>query len=160
MAAKKTTTKTGGTSKKTTAESAAPADDATGDTTGGDATGGAATATPAVTTALNQQIVQAVDKTNQVVLGAAGTEANGVSYQKVAQAAAFSVQDSTDYLRNVMTMAATAQGVCLQLMIAEKTTDPYATIMKDAQAAVTASQENFAAVGTASAAVVNAFPSS
>ncbi len=112
------------------------------------------------TSALNQQIVQAVDKTNQVVLGAAATEANGVAYQKVAQAAAFSVQDSTDYLRNIMTIAATAQGVCLQKMISTEEVEPYAQIMQKAQEAVTAAQTNFAAVGTSSASVASGFPNS
>lgn len=113
-----------------------------------------------VTTALNQQIVQAVDKTNQVVMDAAGAEANGVGYQKVAQAAAFSVQDSTDYMRNIMTIAATTQGVCLQLMISEETTSPYSDIMTQAQDAVTAAQKNFEAVGTSAAKTLEAFPSS
>lgn len=114
----------------------------------------------APTSALNQQIVQAVDKTNQVVIGSAAAEANGVAYQKVAQAAAFSVQDSTDYLRNIMTIAATAQGVCLQQMLEKEVTSPYSEIMTQAQAAVTAAQTNFASVGTSSAAVVAAFPTS
>lgn len=118
------------------------------------------TQTAVTTSALNQQIVQAVDKTNQVVLGAAETEANGVGYQKVAQAAAFSVQDSTDYMRNIMTIAATTQGVCLQLMISEETTSPYADIMTQAQNAVTAAQKNFEAVGTSASKTLEAFPSS
>lgn len=118
------------------------------------------TGTPVETPALNQQIVQAVDKSNQVVLGAATTEANGIAYQKVAQAAAFSVQDSTDYLRNIMTIAATAQGVCLKLMITEKENIPtYTDIMVQAQKAVIAAQANFAAVGADAGTVVSNFPS-
>lgn len=111
--------------------------------------------------ALNQQIVQAVDKTNFVLMGAAGPEANGVAYQKVAQAAAFSVQDSTDYLRNIMTIAATVQGVCLQLMIkTPPTAAEYTPIIEAAQKAVTKAEENFAAVGAAAGEVVGEFPSS
>lgn len=126
---------------------------------GDDTTNGGAASVPTVATdALNQQIVQAVDKTNSVVIGAAREEATGIAFQKVAQAAAFAVQDSTDYLRNMMTMAAAAQGVCMQKMVAENTPEQYATIMTDIQAAVTAAQANFAAVGTSASAVVTAFP--
>jgi len=109
--------------------------------------------------ALNQQIVEAVQTTNQTVLGASGKEGAAVAYQKVAQAAAFSVQDATDYLRNVMTMASTATGVCLQLMIAKETTSPYTDIIEAATKAVTSAQQNFDAVGKSAGTVVSDFPS-
>ena len=118
-----------------------------------------ASPTASVPAALNQQTVEAVALTNKTVLGASGAEGAGVAYQKVAQAAAFSVQDSTDYLRNVMTMSSTATGVCLQLMIAKETTDPYEKIIEAAAKAVTSAQENFAAVGAAAGTVVANFPS-
>ncbi len=121
--------------------------------------GQAAPAAASVPAALNQQTVEAVALTNKTVLGASGAEGAGVAYQKVTQAAAFSVQDSTDYLRNVMTMSSTATGVCLQLMIAKQTTDPYDKIIEAAAKAVTSAQENFAAVGAAAGTVVSNFPS-
>ena len=137
-----------------------PAPEASASGSGSDSSAGATSAAGTDTSALNSQIVQAVDKTNSVAIDSAGPEANGIAYQKVAQAAAFSVQDSTDYMRNVMTMAATAQGICLQLMIAKQTTDPYTDIITAAQQAVTAAQTNFAAVGTSAGTVVGGFPSS
>lgn len=110
------------------------------------------------TSALNTSIVQAVDKNNTIMLSASGPEGAGMAYQKVSQAAAYSVQDSTDYLRNIMTMAATTTGVCMQKMIVEKSPDPWAQIMIKVQEAVTAAQENFSAVGVAAADVVSSFP--
>ncbi|WP_417460691.1 hypothetical protein [Kordiimonas sp.] len=117
--------------------------------------------TSLVTTELNQQIVQAVGMTNSVVLGAAGPEAAGIAYQKVAQAAAFSVQDATDYLRNIMTIAGTAQGVCLQLMIENPAlAAEYVPIITAATGAVTSAQTNFTEVGAAAGTIVSNFPSS
>lgn len=80
--------------------------------------GGGANNTP-LSTALNPQIVQAVGTTNHAVLNGAGPGANGIAYQKVAQAAAYAVQDSTDYMRNIMSMASATTGVALQKMLVE-----------------------------------------
>lgn len=110
-------------------------------------------------TALNQQIVAAVDFTADKVLKVAVQEGQSIAFQKVAQAAAFAVQDATDYLRNIQTIATAAQGVALSLMI-EKEDPFYIQVMTTAQEAVTAAQTNFAAVGTAAAGVVKEFGSS
>lgn len=105
---------------------------------------------------LNQQIVATVDFTKATVLGSAQQEGQSIAYQKVAQAAAFAVQDATDYLRNIQTIATAAQGVAMSLMI--ETKDPfYLTVLTAAQGAVTAAQTNFAEVGTAAAGVVKDF---
>ncbi len=114
---------------------------------------------PPLSTALNPQIVQAVGTTNHAVLNGAGPGANGIAYQKVAQAAAYAVQDSTDYMRNIMSMASATTGVAMQKMLAEKTTDPYADIIAAATKAVTDAQETFTKVGTASSGVVKDFDS-
>lgn len=115
------------------------------------ASGGAAVDT----SALNTQIVQAVDKTNAVVMSAAKPEGVGIAFQKVAQATSYAIQDSTDYMRNMMTMAAAVQGVCMEKMLATKEVDPYAQIMEKAQAAVTAAQKNMADVGTTAGTIVS-----
>ena len=120
--------------------------------------GGGANNTP-LSTALNPQIVQAVGTTNHAVLNGAGPGANGIAYQKVAQAAAYAVQDSTDYMRNIMSMASATTGVALQKMLVEKTTDPYADIINAATQAVTDAQQTFTNVCTASSGVVKDFDS-
>lgn len=120
---------------------------------------GGGTSSPPLSTALNPQIVQAVGTTNHAVLNGAGPGANGIAYQKVAQAAAYAVQDSTDYMRNIMSMASATTGVALQKMLVEKKTDPYADIIKAATQAVTDAQQTFTSVGTASSSVVKDFDS-
>jgi hypothetical protein len=121
--------------------------------------GSGGTNSPPLSTALNPQIVQAVGTTNHAVLNGAGPGANGIAYQKVAQAAAYAVQDSTDYMRNIMSMASATTGVALQKMLVEKKTDPYADIIKAATQAVTDAQQTFTSVGTASSSVVKDFDS-
>lgn len=115
--------------------------------------------TPPLSTALNPQIVQAVGTTNHAVLNGAIPGANGVAYQKVAQAAAYAVQDSTDYLRNIMSMASATTGVAMQQMLAKKEVDPYADIIKAATQAVTDAQKTFSNVGTSASSVVKDFDS-
>lgn len=109
-------------------------------------------------TAVNPQILSAVSTTNSTVLQASQDTGQGVAYQKVSQACAFSVQDATDYMRNVMTVALTAQGIALKLMIEKK--DPsYAPILTIAQQAVTQAQVAFTGIGTAASQIATTFPS-
>ncbi|HXQ66078.1 MAG TPA: hypothetical protein VN980_05865 [Alphaproteobacteria bacterium] len=108
-------------------------------------------------TTVNPQILSAVSSTNKSVLGASKETGAGVAYQKVSQAAAFAVQDATDYMRNVMTVALTAQGIALKLMIEKK--DPsYAPVLAAAQEAVTMANTAFGAIGATAGTVVSSFP--
>jgi hypothetical protein len=122
---------------------------------------------------VNAQIVDAVKTSTGAVMGsfeaypsktvstAQGTStvyANTIAYPKVSQAAAFAVQDATDYLRNIMTMSATAQGVIFKLMVENEATAPlYIPILEQVQAAVTASQKNLEEVGASAAKVLKDF---
>ncbi len=116
---------------------------------------------------VNQKVIDAVDYTQQFVFDNHNNKGQGtqtgtaIGYQKVSQAAAFAVQDATDYLRNMMTISATTQGVVLKLMVEHKEEAPlYIPILEQAQAAVTAAQENLEAVGTSAGTVMSKFPSS
>lgn len=125
---------------------------------------------------VNGQIVDAVETSTGAVMGsfktypdqtvspAHGTStvyANTIAYPKVSQAATFAVQDATDYLRNIMTMSTTAQGVIFKLMVENEAKAPlYIPILQQVQAAVTASQENLQAVGNSAAAVLSKFEES
>lgn len=127
---------------------------------GAPAAGAPAAAPPAPGPGVNSVILDAVTQSNGAVLGASGKGGSAIAYQKVAQAAAFAVQDSTDYLRNVMAMASAATGVALKKMVENPATAPqYTPILTAAQGAVTAAQENFANVGAAAGKVVSSFPS-
>ncbi|MGD8908704.1 MAG: hypothetical protein PVF13_02910 [Chromatiales bacterium] len=125
---------------------------------------------------VNGQVVDAVRTSTGAVMGAFndypdtsvapvhGTStvyANTIAYPKVSQAAAFAVQDATDYLRNIMTMSTTAQGVIFKLMVENEVKAPlYIPILQQMQAAVAASQENLEAVGKSAAAVLSGFEKS
>ncbi|MEJ2692696.1 MAG: hypothetical protein P8166_06440 [Candidatus Thiodiazotropha sp.] len=115
---------------------------------------------------VNGQIIDAVktstgavpDKAVSTPHGTSTVYANTIAYPKVSQAAAFAVQDATDYLRNIMTMSTTAQGVIFKLMVEDEAKAPlYIPILEQVQAAVTASQENLQAVGKSAAAVLSGF---
>ncbi|WP_254869690.1 hypothetical protein [Thalassospira lucentensis] len=153
----------GGASGSTEPKSADGGSDAAKD--GGDADGDdggskpAADNSPPLSTALNPQIVQAVGTTNHAVLNGAIPGANGVAYQKVAQASAYAVQDSTDYLRSIMSMASATTGVAMQKMLATKEVEPYSDIIAAAAKAVADAQDTFTKVGTAASSVVKDFDS-
>lgn len=116
--------------------------------------------------AVNGQIVEAVKTTTGFVYavdvtptqGVGTVHANTIAYPKVSQAAAFAVQDATDYLRNIMTISTTTQGVVAKLMVEHKEEAPlYFPILQQMQAAVTAAQESFEKVGVSAAKIMAEF---
>lgn len=112
---------------------------------------------------VNSQIVDAVQQTRNAVRIAADDTSKvldaGIGYQKASQAAAFAVQDATDYLRNVMTIASTTEGIVMKLMIEHKEEAAlYLPILTAAQGAVSAAAAALTAVGTAATGVATNFP--
>jgi flavin-binding protein dodecin len=117
-------------------------------------------------TAVNGQIVDAVKTTTGFVYaehltpgqGVGTVYANTIAYPKVSQAAAFAVQDATDYLRNIMTISTTTQGVVAKLMVEHyEQALLYAPILEQMQTAVTAAQQNFEKVGESAAKIMAEF---
>lgn len=135
--------------------------DESGDSGSGNDASAASAPVPASTgPGVNSVILDAVQQSNSAVLGASGNSGAAIAYQKVAQAAAFAVQDSTDYLRNIMAMSSAATGVALKKMVENPATAAqYTPVLTAAQGAVTAAQTNFQAVGTSAGSVVSGFPS-
>ncbi|MGH6871275.1 MAG: hypothetical protein ACREHE_07200 [Rhizomicrobium sp.] len=94
-----------------------------------DDTDAAATDDSISTSAVNQQIMGAVQASTEFAFGLT-TELNPVSgttrmsagvaiaYDKAAQAAALGVQDATDYERNVLSISSAAQGKALAMILA------------------------------------------
>lgn len=119
--------------------------------------------------AVNSQIIDAVKQSTDFVYasppndlapghGTGTVYANTVAYPKVSQAAAFAVQDATDYLRNITAMSTAAQGVIFSMMVKNKEQAPlYIPILQQVQAAVTAAQNNLKDVGTSSAQILKDF---
>lgn len=87
------------------------------------------------------------------------TSGAGKAFQSVSQSCAITVQDATDYLRNVMTISATATGVGVALIAAGDDTKGN-NLIDAAQKIMTNATSQFAAIGQAAAATLNAFPSS
>ncbi|MGZ8157850.1 MAG: hypothetical protein ACXWT1_09825 [Methylobacter sp.] len=110
---------------------------------------------------VNSQIVDAVKQTRDAVRIGENDKSkvvdSGIAYQKASQAAAFAVQDATDYLRNIMAISSTAQGMALKLFL--ETQDPlYVPIIEQAQKAVTEAAGNLETVGVSAISVATDFP--
>jgi len=84
------------------------------------------------------------------------TSGNGKAYQSVAQSAAIAIQDATDALRNISTIATTASGVAIAQALAEK---PNAPAMQEIQQMMTTAIQDYTAIANATVAMLNAFPS-
>lgn len=84
------------------------------------------------------------------------TSGNGKAYQSVAQSAAIAIQDATDALRNISTIATTASGVAIAQALAEK---PNPTALEEIQQMMTTAISDYTAIANATVAMLNAFPS-
>jgi hypothetical protein len=119
---------------------------------------------------VNQQILGAVQASTDFAFGltanliepvAGGTRLSAgaaIAFEKAAQAASLSVQDASDYARNVMSLAGVAQGKALAEILAGVNVDNATTAMTQAQAAVTAAVTAVGALTAAQTTMLNAFP--
>jgi hypothetical protein len=82
---------------------------------------------------------------------------SGKAFQSVAQSAAIAIQDATDTLRNVSTIASTAAGVALAQYVATLMPE-YKDVITESQTMMTNAVANFKAVGEEATKVVNNFP--
>jgi len=111
-------------------------------------------------TQVNPQIIDVINQSQsatmspQVVL----TSGAGKAYQSVAQSSAIAVQDATDTLRNISTIATTAMGVAMAQLLA--TGEPkYADAITTAQGMLSAATTEYANIGVAASTVLKQFPS-
>jgi hypothetical protein len=87
------------------------------------------------------------------------TSGAGKAYQSVAQSSAIAIQDATDALRNVTTIATAAAGVAIAHLLAAP--DPhgqYTAALKSAQDMMTQATTDYANIGQAAATILNGFP--
>ncbi|SEQ28246.1 hypothetical protein SAMN04488038_105127 [Solimonas aquatica] len=111
-------------------------------------------------TKVNAQIIDAINQVQMATMGpqVVLTSGAGKAYQSVAQSTAIAVQDATDALRNISTIATTAAGVAMAQYLA--TGDQrFATIIGTAQSMVSKATEDYGAIGAAAATVLKGFPS-
>src|SRR4051794_8614232 len=84
-------------------------------------------------------------------------EAAGRAYQLVAQSAAIAMQDATDALRNITTLATTAAGVAMAQFLASG--DPASLeLLGHARKMVDDAIADYARIGAASATILREFP--
>ncbi len=121
------------------------------------ATGGG---TSGALTTVNPQILDAVKQTTTFVTSAAGNTGTGIAYQKVSQAAALAIQDAADFMRNLMTISATATGVAKTKMVEDPAVNIplFTPVIETAEGIATFATTQFTAVGEAAAKVVTGFP--
>ncbi|HEY9080992.1 hypothetical protein [Magnetovibrio sp.] len=123
------------------------------------ATPTSSTALTATSGGVNAQIIDAVNQTNAAVMSNAANQGAATAYQKVAQAAAFSVQDATDYSRNIENIAMTAQGVIVTKMLENEANIPiYTPVLATLQEMVIAASTNLATVGATATTIATEFP--
>jgi len=126
---------------------------------------------PDPTSAVNQQILGAVQASTDFVFGLKSqlqdakpdgsriSAGAAIAYEKAAQAAAIAVQDAADYQRNVMSISTVAQGKALAMMLADQSKIPQGTVVfvlamvASLAAALTAGQ-----VGGEQTKMISAFP--
>jgi hypothetical protein len=110
---------------------------------------------------LDPAIVSAIAESQKATMSPDVIAAGGAgkAYQDVAAAAAIAVQDATDMLRNVSTIAATAMGTALAELIA--TGDPKAgQALTAAQATINRAAADYTQICTAAATLLKEFPRS
>lgn len=111
-------------------------------------------------TTVNPQVVDVLNVINHATMDPQTvlTSGRGKAFQSVAQSAAIAVQDATDALRNVSTIATTAAGVALAQFMATGD-QKYADAITKAQALMTGAAADYEAVGAAATKIASSFPS-
>ena len=85
-------------------------------------------------------------------------QASGMAVQSVAQSMAIAIQDATDMLRNVSTIATTAMGVAAAKWIETPEMVLYKQIIDTAQGLIQTAAGDFLTIGQNAATVLSAFP--
>jgi len=85
------------------------------------------------------------------------TSGAGKAYQSVAQSTAIAVQDATDALRNISTIATTAAGVAMAQLLATGDAK-YVTVLNQSQDLMKSATQDYANVGAVAAGVLKGFP--
>ena len=103
---------------------------------------------------VNPLIIDVLQQTQNATLtqGVVLTSGAGKAYQSVAQSTALAVQDATDALRNVSTMATTAAGVALAQILATGNVAQYQPTLD------TNAIADFSAIGMAAGDILKTFP--
>jgi len=110
---------------------------------------------------VNAQLIDVINNTQMATMGpqVVLTSGAGKAYQSVAQSTAIAVQDATDALRNISTIATTASGVAMAQMLATPPNPNASVALTQAQAMVKSATDDYTAIGLAAANILKEFPS-
>lgn len=110
-------------------------------------------------TKVNPQVIDVINQVQMATLSPQVVKTSGAakSYQSVAQSTAIAVQDASDALRNIATLATTAAGVAMAQYLATGD-DRYAAILDKSQSMLETATNDYLKVGNAAAEVLRGFP--
>lgn len=83
----------------------------------------------------------------------------GRAYQSVAQSTAIAIQDATDYIRNVSTIAATSIGVAMAQIAATQGAEG-TTLLSSAQGLITKAVQDYSTICSNAITVASNYPQS
>lgn len=108
---------------------------------------------------VNPQVVDLINQVHRATLYEDRIQRSGAgkAYQSVAQSGAIAVQDATDALRNISTIATTAAGVAVAQLLATGNSQ-YVDALKEIQQMMTSASQDYATVSAAATTVVQNFP--
>ncbi|MEA3062530.1 MAG: hypothetical protein QOJ94_2311 [Sphingomonadales bacterium] len=108
---------------------------------------------------INAQIIDVINNAQKATLDYAvvTTSGAGKAYQSISQSAAIAIQDATDALRNISTIATTTAGVAMAQFMATQD-DTYLLAMKQAQDMMTSATADFSKIGEAAKNILTDFP--
>jgi hypothetical protein len=108
---------------------------------------------------VNAQVIDIINQAQTATMSHQNvmTAGAGKAYQSVAQSSAIAVQDATDALRNITTIATSAAGIAMAQFLATKDKD-YLPILAAAQQMLTSATDDYQKIGTTAANILKDFP--
>jgi hypothetical protein len=108
---------------------------------------------------VNAQVIDIINQAQTATMSNPNvtTSGAGKAYQSVAQSSAIAVQDATDALRNITTIATSAAGIAMAQFLATKDAE-YMQILAAAQQMLTSATEDYQKIGTTAATILRDFP--
>lgn len=109
---------------------------------------------------LNPQIVQAVEKTREEVVGSAREEALAIVFQQVAQAGGMAIEDAVDNLQSLLTLNIAVVGKALEIILfgPKSKIDDAVKAITEIGKAVGSGITNLKDIGSAASQVLKEFP--
>ncbi|ACL06353.1 conserved hypothetical protein [Desulfatibacillum aliphaticivorans] len=108
---------------------------------------------------VNSQVTDALTQLQSATMdpGVVVMEGKGKAFQSISQSMAIAIQDAVDYMRNVSTMSATAQGVAMAKFLETKNQEYLDKALKDAIDMATNAADSFGKISASAKEVLGDF---